>query len=166
MDASLVNHFVIALFVGLLALAAVSDVVEYRIPNRIVLAITALYPVHVLAASHRVDWTGALLVMAVVFAGGFVLFASGRLGGGDVKLATATALWAGPAVVLDYLLVTALVGGVMGLVMATKYRFALALAIDPAGKRGFRDVLLSDVMPYGVAIAMGGFLVAGRLLGT
>lgn len=42
--------FAVTLFLGLLGLAVVTDLEAMRIPNRICLAIAALYPVHVLAS--------------------------------------------------------------------------------------------------------------------
>ncbi|MBL6931229.1 MAG: hypothetical protein ISR46_06980, partial [Rhodospirillales bacterium] len=56
-----IDTFVISLFLGLLVLAAINDVAEYRIPNRINLAIAALYPAHVLASPVSVDWMGGLI---------------------------------------------------------------------------------------------------------
>ena len=52
---------------------------------------------------------------AVVLAVVFVFFARGWIGGGDAKLAAATALWFGFAHLLDYLLYASLFGGVLTL---------------------------------------------------
>ena len=87
--------FVMALFFGLLAVAVLADLEALRIPNRFCLALVAIYPAHVLASPVAVDWSGALMLVAV-FAAGLVPFAAGWVGGGDVKLMAATALWAGP----------------------------------------------------------------------
>ena len=43
---ALISDLVVYVFIGLLGWAAYSDVLTYRIPNRIVLAILALYPAH------------------------------------------------------------------------------------------------------------------------
>ena len=64
------DHLAIFLFLGLLTLAAYSDARQYRIPNRVNLAIAALYPAHVLASDTPIDWTGAVAVAAAVFAVG------------------------------------------------------------------------------------------------
>ena len=84
-----VDHLVIALFLALLCVAAIHDATTYRIPNRVSLAMAALYPAHVLASGADVAWMGALFVAAAVFAAGTVLFAWRVLGGGDVKLLAA-----------------------------------------------------------------------------
>ena len=86
-------------------------------------------------------------------------FAIGMIGGGDVKFLAAVGLFAGPAHVLDFMLVTALVGGVLGLALLA------GAPIGPVSSRGdatLRNRLRSRV-PYGPAIAAGGLWVAMRL---
>ena len=71
----------IALFIGFMLWAAVSDFRSYTIPNFIPLAVALLYPVHALATPAGTDWTGALITAAAVFAVGAILFVL-RLAGG------------------------------------------------------------------------------------
>lgn len=159
------DHFVIAIFLGLLTLAAYFDAREYRIPNPINLVIAALYPIHVLASENPVDWPGAVMTAAVVFAVGLGVFVFRIMGGGDVKLLAGAALWAGPAEVLPFLMVTALTGGVMALVMLiASTRFGLAMAFDAVGGHALRDMMLNKVLPYAVAIAAGGYYVGWQLM--
>ena len=47
----------------------------------------------------------------------FVFFSQGWIGGGDAKLAAATALWFGFAYLLDYLLYASIFGGVLTLAL-------------------------------------------------
>ena len=164
MDTSLFPAFIIALLVGLLGLAAVSDVDQYRIPNRVSLAVALLYPIYVVASPMPISWMAAMAVAAAFFVIGFVLFAFGQMGGGDVKLMAATALWAGPDMAFDFLFVMAIAGGLLGLLMTSRARFGFAITLDAWGSTGVRDMLLSNVMPYGLAIAAGGLFVAARLL--
>jgi len=95
-------------------------------------------------------WPGVALQLGVgvaafvVFAG---MFALKWMGGGDVKLLTALALWIEPAWFLKLLIMMALVGGVLTLVMG-----AWHIA------RRQRDRL---AIPYGVAIAIAGLWVLG-----
>ncbi|MCU0895333.1 MAG: prepilin peptidase [Rhodospirillales bacterium] len=151
----------VTLFLGLLALAVVTDLDAMRIPNRICLAIAALYPVHVLASGAAIDWPAAVLVAAIVFAAGLIPFCLGLMGGGDVKLMAAAALWAGPAATLDFVLVTTFLGGLMAMVMVSPYRFAVALALARIGREDIGTVLMGRVIPYAVAIAAGGWLTIG-----
>lgn len=160
------NYFVIALFLGLLALAALSDATNYRIPNRISAAVAALYPVHVLTATRPIDVLAAVLIAGVVLVIGIVLFAFRAVGGGDVKLLAATSLWAGAAYGMDFLFVTSLIGGVMALIMVSPLRFTLAQAFDALGREEAGEKMLTNVLPYAIAIAGGGWFVGLRLLST
>ncbi len=164
-DPVFIDRFVIALVLGLIAVAAATDVAEYRIPNRVSAAIAALYPVHVLCVGGT-DWPWALAVAATVLMGGFVLHLARAIGGGDVKLLAAVALWAGPAGVIEFLLATAVAGGVMAAVMATPLRFLVALASEAAGGAGVRDAVLGAKLPYGVAIAAGAMVALARAAGV
>ncbi len=157
--------FVITLFLGLLALAALNDLTEFKIPNRICVAIVALYPVHVLASPQSIDWLGGLVVGGLALVFGIVLFVMRAMGGGDIKLIAATALWAGPGGIVDFIGISALAGGVMALIMLSPMRYSLAMAFDRSGNRDACEALLGCVLPYGVAIAIGGFVVAAHLLG-
>ncbi len=85
----------------------------------------------------------ALAVFAVL-AGLFILK---MMGGGDVKLLTALALWIEPTMFLKLLIIMALVGGLLTIVMGIAHLM----------KRQ-RDRL---AVPYGVAIAVGGLWVLG-----
>ena len=151
--------FIATVWVGLVALAAVCDVAELRIPNRITAAIGALYPAHVVATGTLADAPAAIGVAMVVFIFGALLFRSGKMGGGDVKLMTVIALWAGPHEALPFLLVTALGGGILALLMTSSARFALAETFDLFGADVARDRVLGIHVPYGVAIAFGALVV-------
>ncbi|HTN15981.1 MAG TPA: prepilin peptidase [Sphingomonadaceae bacterium] len=85
---------------------------------------------------------GVAVVCFIVLAG---LFALRAMGGGDVKLLTALALWIPPAQFLNLLVVMALVGGLLTIVFGAWHV-----------ARRQRDRL---AVPYGVAIATGGLWV-------
>ena len=158
----IVSSAVIAVFVGLLVAAALNDLCVYRIPNWLVVSIVALYPIFVFSTELQIDWLMALAGATGAFAVGFSLFYFGVMGGGDVKLISATALWAGPAHILEFLFITAIVGGLMSIIMVTPARLALASAFDTIGLHRPREILLANVLPYGVAIAFGGVVVGLR----
>ncbi len=69
------------------------------------------------------------------------------MGGGDVKLLTALALWIEPTLFLKLLIVMALAGGVLTIVMGMWHIM-----------RRQRDRI---AVPYGVAIAFGGLWALG-----
>lgn len=157
----LIDVSIATLFVGLLCVAAGSDIADLRIPNRIPAALAALYPFFVIASHTHVDWQGALLVGVLSFAIGALGFMAGVFGGGDVKLFAAVALWCGPAGIVDLILLTGLVGGLLGLIMVTRLRFVLALSCESVGVMTLRNAFLRQMIPYGVAIAAAGIIVAG-----
>jgi prepilin peptidase CpaA len=73
------------------------------------------------------------------------LFAIGAMGGGDVKLLTALALWIEPAWFVKLVVMMALLGGVLTIVFASVHMI-----------NGRRDRL---AIPYGLAIATAGLWV-------
>ncbi len=56
---------------------------------------------------------------------GFALFSAGVIGGGDAKLAAATALWLGYGSLLDYVVIASVFGGVMALAILAMRRHPL-----------------------------------------
>lgn len=137
------------LFLGLLAVAAWGDVRTRIIPNRLNLAIAAAAPLFWWATGVA-PWPDAAWHVAaaslvfVLFAG---MFYAGMMGGGDVKLMGAVALWLPPAAVLDAVLLTTVLGG--GVTLLTIVAHRLRRAEGPIE------------VPYGVAIACA----AGAILG-
>ncbi len=158
-----VNVAGLVLFAAALVWAAGSDLLRLRIPNWVVVTIAALYPIYVLSAARPVAWQGALVVAGLVFAIGFAFYSFRVLGGGDVKLLAAVALWAGPVQITSFMISTAIIGGLLAMVATTPLR--LLLPYMAAATRVDLDVrqLVKLQIPYGVAIAAGGLIVAARL---
>jgi prepilin peptidase CpaA len=156
---SLLHIAVVLALAALLVWAAGEDLRRLTIGNWVSLSIVGLYPFHVLASPVPVNWPISLAIAVGTFAVGFALFAWKKVGGGDVKLLSATALWAGPALFTGFIFLTSIAGGVIaGALMLYRWRTAPAGGDDTGCKAG------PAVMPYGVAIAVGGLMVAGTLL--
>ncbi len=161
---------------GLLMWAAVSDLRSYLIPNRIVLAIIALYPIYCLSGylgGMPVDWSGGVLGAALVFALGFTIFSMGMVGGGDVKLAAAVALWTGLGWLVMLGLIVGLAGGLLsiGIISARTLTIMrmpteLRVAVYPYGRFNTFRAILQTPAPYGAAIAFGGLFIIYRLLSS
>jgi len=132
---------------AILIFAAVVDVRTFTISNRLNLTVALLAPVY-WASVALSPWPGIAVQLAaaalvfVLMAGAFY---AGMMGGGDVKLAAAVALWLSPLATLHFLVLTSLAGGVLTLVVLAAHR---------ARKREGRPEI-----PYGVAIAIGGLAI-------
>ncbi len=130
--------------------AAWSDLRTRRIPNQIPALLALLYPlVFFFPAAAPQPWWGGLVAGAGLLILGAGLFALRALGGGDVKLLAAAALWAGPAHLLGMVLITGLAGGALTLPALLRHRLAAGLPVAPAAGQ-------AETIPYGVAIAAGG----------
>lgn len=144
---------VAALMTAVLAVAAVRDVRDRKIPNWTVLAILVLFAPWL--ALHPLSWdVWALLAGALAFGVSFGLYAGGLIGAGDSKLFTAVALFAGLGHLALLALATALIGGLVALasLVVRPTRAMVMLKLRGKGDYG-RGV------PYGVAIAAGAALV-------
>ncbi|MFQ5534731.1 MAG: prepilin peptidase [Sphingomonadales bacterium] len=159
----------IIVFAGLLIGAAITDVRHFLIPNQICVAIVLLFPLHVFAISSMpgnflfMEWLASVAVALLIFAIGAGLFALGRIGGGDVKLLAATSLWAGPAGVASLLAITAIAGGMVGLIVLWRSR-QIRIAGPSHQQAPEANPALKQPVPYGVAIACGGLMIAGHLM--
>ncbi len=147
--AHLIHTGSLILLMLLLVVAATGDIRRFIIPNELCLAIAALSLPYWLSSGVPLWMLGtqaafALLVFAI-FAG---VFALGVMGGGDVKLIGALALWLPWSAMMSLLFVMALVGG--GVALATLIHHRMRK------KTGQPEV------PYGVAIAIAGLWVLGE----
>lgn len=160
----LVSGLAVLCFVGLLFAAAVSDILRYTIPNRWCLALALLYPAYAYNVQPPATWLASLGIATAFLAIGFLLFTKRILGAGDVKLFVATALWAGPDLVLPFTFCTTIAGGVMVFFMWLQHRVAAAPSSGMALIHGADPGFIKQPMPYGAAIAVGGLYVAFTLL--
>lgn len=160
----IVHYAVVWAFVALLAWAAYSDLRAFVIPNRLSLAMAVLYPAHVIASPVPVDWLGGVMVGAIVLAVGFAMFAMRVAGGGDIKLLSVVALWAGTQNIVMTILVMGLVGGVLSIFVLVRLRFSAARAGHDTGFVQWFGQAVKTNVAYGLSIAVGGLYVAGQLL--
>jgi len=97
-----------------MAFAASSDLLTMTISNRLTLALAAGFAVLAVATGMDASEIGLHLAAGgIVLVIGFGCFAMGWIGGGDAKLAAATALWLGFEHLMIYLLYASLFGGVL-----------------------------------------------------
>lgn len=105
---------------GLLVWAAATDWQRMEISNRCVLAVSALGLIKLVVAlfmGASVSLLGfQLLAALIVFGLGFALFWWGLMGGGDVKLLAALGLYIPFSQLPLFLIVMAVIGGILGCV--------------------------------------------------
>ena len=136
-----------------MAFAASSDLFTMTISNRVSLALIAGFAVMALVVGlsghEMLTHIGAgVAVLAVTF----VFFARGWIGGGDAKLAAATALWLGFDQLMNYLLYASLIGGLMTILII---RFRLMPLPGPLASQEWAIRLhrMDAGVPYGIALA-------------
>ncbi|MPZ55793.1 MAG: peptidase [Rhizobiales bacterium] len=155
----MVDAIRLLLFPALMAFAASSDLFTMTISNRVSLALTAgffaLALVMGMGAGDMLSHTGAgLAVLAITFC----FFAFGWIGGGDAKLAAATALWLGFDHLFEFAVYASLLGGALTLLII-KFR-VLPLPALLARQEWVQRLHQSDGgVPYGIALAAAALVV-------
>jgi prepilin peptidase CpaA len=155
----LIDAIRLLLFPALMAFAASSDLLTMTISNRLSLILAGGF--FLLTGVTGMSWTefgmhlgAAALVLTVAF----FFFTRGWIGGGDAKLAAATALWFGFSHLLDYLLYSSLLGGALTLLLLQFRQLPLpaALARQPWVVRLHEK---GGGIPYGIALAAAALIV-------
>jgi prepilin peptidase CpaA len=147
------------LFPALMAFAAASDLLTMTISNRVSLLLVGGFLV--LAILSGMGLNDMLLhagAGAVVLVVAFTCFAMGWIGGGDAKVAAATALWFGFGHLLDYLVYASLFGGVLTLLLLQFRQWPLPRLLRE------QPWLLTlhkkdGGIPYGIALATGALMI-------
>jgi prepilin peptidase CpaA len=145
-----ISWILLGLLAALLLVAAWFDIRSRTIPNGLNLAV-ALLAIPFWWAIGLPLWPDVAVHVGVavgVFALFAMLFALGAMGGGDVKLVAAVALWLPWQAVVMLLVLMSLAGGVLTVAMVARRRLA-------EGREPLE-------IPYGVAIAFGGLWLIGQ----
>jgi prepilin peptidase CpaA len=136
---------------AMLIVAAVIDARTFTISNRLNVTVALGAPLYWMSISLA-PWPGmaahlaAAAIVFVLLAGAFY---TGMMGGGDVKLAAAFALWFPIASTVKFLVLMSAAGGVLTLAILGWHR---------AARREGRPAI-----PYGVAIAFGGLAILAQI---
>lgn len=155
----LVDAVKLVLFPAMMAFAASSDLLTMTISNRVSLVLVAGFFALALLAGLPAAQIGMHVAAAmVVLAVAFVFFAFGWIGGGDAKLAAATALWFGFEQLLPYALYASLLGGVLTFLIIRFRVWPLPhfLARQDWAQRLHRQ---DAGVPYGIALAIAALLI-------
>ena len=143
----------LALFPAMMAFAASSDLLTLTISNRVSLVLVGGFvALALIGGVSAADVLSHLAAGCVVLVAAFSLFARGIVGGGDAKLAAATALWLGFDHLLPYLLYASLLGGALSVGLIW---FRMAPLPDWLARHDWAQRLHGKDagVPYGIALA-------------
>ncbi len=138
-----------AVLVGLLVVASASDARSRIIPDWVNISIAAL-AIPFWWTTQLTLWPGLVAQVAIaviVFAAMLGAFSLGQMGGGDVKLLTALALFLPPPDFLDAFVGTAMIGGILTSIQLVRHTMR-------TGEHPFEN-------PYGVSISLGALVALG-----
>lgn len=157
--------FLIALsFCGTMIYAAISDLLIMKISNIACLFLAASFlifaPLYGLPLQdvlfHILAGFSALIIC-------FGLFSLNAMGGGDAKLISATVLWTGFSTgLVDYLLISAILGGVLTLAILVLRKSINRARIQHIGFL-YRLTDPAKGIPYGIALGFAGLYIYPKL---
>jgi prepilin peptidase CpaA len=148
-----IANLVVAILAAMLIVAAVGDLRTRIIPNWLNAAV-ALLAIPFWWLTGLAFWpevAAQIAVAAILFALFAAAFHFGMIGGGDVKLVAALALWLPLGAVVKLLVIMSIAGGALSIVMLARQRLGKEKA--------------PPEVPYGVAISFAGiWLIGERIL--
>jgi prepilin peptidase CpaA len=158
MASTLLHLSILGFFPILMALSASMDLLTFTIPNRLCAVLALGYLVFaallgVSAVDILLNISCALAILIVAF----VMFNLGWIGGGDAKLAAATAAWLGWTAILNYGLAAAIFGGILTLILLGARAAPLPAAFDRIEWLARLHNVKAGV-PYGIALAAAGLM--------
>jgi prepilin peptidase CpaA len=140
---------------AILALAALEDMWRLRIANLFPVLLVILFPVWVWIVGVAPGLWENVALFGLTLAVGLFMFARKWLGGGDVKLLAAIALWFNFQGGLTLLISVTIGGGLLALGFIFVRRFIPARVYDQTGWAALKP---KGPIPYGLAIAVGAIL--------
>lgn len=150
---------VFLLFPLCLIFAGISDAISMTIPNKVSLLLVAGFVCLAPFSGLSLEAIGVhVLVGFVVLVVGIALFAMNWLGGGDVKLIAACALWFGADNLAPFLFAMAIYGGVLCVIIFNIQHSEYLLRFS---KGAWLQHLIrqKSMVPYGIAICLAGLSV-------
>src|SRR5262245_41258001 len=154
-----------ALFLFCVCYAVVSDFRVLLIPNWVIVTLGVAFAVFALLYLEPMTVIWHVVVALAVFSVTATFFAINWIGGGDVKLLTVTALWAGPQHVAGLLLMMSALGFVLAMVLLglrTYGTFIVPWLPDNMFLSRLQVLAKQGQCPYGVAIGAAALITAGN----
>lgn len=154
-----VNTVMLLVFPSLMAFAASSDLLTMKISNYISASLIAGFVLLAVVSGMSLQDIGFhFLAGGMVLSLTFLCFWRGWIGGGDAKLASATALWFGFDYLYDYVLLASLLGGGLTLLL-------LRFRHTPLPESFLRHAWVARLhdqhngVPYGIALAAAALVI-------
>jgi prepilin peptidase CpaA len=158
MASTFLHLSILAFFPVLMAFSASMDLLTFTIPNRLCAALALGYLVFAVLLGVpafdillNISCSLAILIIA------FVMFNLGWIGGGDAKLAAATAAWLGWTAILNYGLAAAIFGGILTLILLGARAAPLPAVLGRIEWLARLHNVKAGV-PYGIALAAAGLM--------
>ncbi len=149
----------LTLFPAIMAFAASSDLITMTISNRVSIVLLAgffaLALMSGMALTEVLSHVGAGALVLVV---SFGFFARGWIGGGDAKLAAATAMWLGFGYLMNYLVYASLLGGALTFLLI-EFRLVPLPGLLAGQFWAQRLHRQGGDIPYGIALAGAALLI-------
>jgi prepilin peptidase CpaA len=153
------DSLALLVFPLLMIFAALADLFTMTIPNRVSLVLIAVYLLLALYLRLPLATVGlhvscGLAMLALTF----TMFQMGWIGGGDAKLAAATALWVGWPALFEYGLAASLIGGALTIAILALRHYDLPeklLSVGFIAKLAEKN----GGVPYGIALALAGLVI-------
>ena len=153
------DSLALLVFPLLMIFAALADLFTMTIPNRVSLVLIAAYLLLALYLRLPLATVGlhvscGLAMLALTF----MMFQMGWIGGGDAKLAAATALWLGWPSLFEYGLAASLIGGALTVAILALRHYDLPenlLSVGFIAKLAEKN----GGVPYGIALALAGLII-------
>ena len=157
---SMLDAAALILFPMLMAYAALSDLFTMTISNTVSLVLVAAFvalavvtgmPLTTLFEMHLASGLAVLVLT-------FIFFARGWIGGGDAKLAAATAVWLGWSNLVDYGVQASVLGAALTLGILYMRKMTLPVRLmDRAWIARLHE--RHNGVPYGIALAIAGLSI-------
>ena len=178
-------------YLGFLAasfIAALSDLLFYRIPNALIATILAGVGFKLFLEHPNTDYYLTALIFLITLLSGYLLYAFRIMGAGDAKFLSASILWLMPQDVPSYLVIISISGGILSIFYIFWHSYIDSLRINLIERmKGscifnqdwmFKTSLQSSftyantdsvwsktLVPYGVSIFTGSVILVSLYLG-
>ena len=149
----------LTLFPTLMAFAASSDLLTMTISNRVSIVLVAgFFALAMMSGMGMAEVLSHVGAGAVVLVVSFGFFARGWIGGGDAKLAAATAMWLGFGYLMNYLVYASLLGGALTFLLM-EFRLVPLPGLLAGQFWAQRLHRQGGDIPYGIALAGAALLI-------